>query len=483
MRNLAENQVRPGRGMNHHLWWALGLIFGVAVSVATAQQSTGTSYPVYRVTNTEMPGVPVSAPAAAPAPAAANPAPPPSAPPQLGAAELEKLLAPIALYPDPLIATILPASVYPLEIVQAARFVANTNNLANLDAQPWDDNVKAVARVPAVIKQMNDDLSWTMQLGEAFLANDKAVMDAIQSLRLKAQKAGTLKTSPEQIVVVTNTITEKTIEQQVVVVTNTIVQVQPASTTTVYVPTYNPAVVYYPPPAYYVNPYPLLTFGAGVAVGAIIANNCDWHHGGCYNNNVNINVNNNYNQNNNFNQNNNVNRGGNANNPRSTSASQTGAGGGQKWQPDQSRLSKSGTPSTSAASKQARGYGSGGGTPSTQPSMANRAAPSGGSAGARPSTGTAAQRPSSSSAAARPSTGTPSASRPTASPSASRSSPSPSASQSRSSPSASRSSSSGSAFSGASGGSGARSSSSRGASSRSGGRSGGGGGRGGGGRR
>src|SRR5690348_10117982 len=72
----------------------------------------------------------------------ATPAPPPSAPPQRSAADLEKLVAPIALYPDPLIATILPASVYPLEIVQAAQFVADTNNLAKLDEQPWDDNVK-----------------------------------------------------------------------------------------------------------------------------------------------------------------------------------------------------------------------------------------------------------------------------------------------------------------------------------------------------
>ena len=77
-----------------------------------------------------------AADAAAPA---ATPAPPPAAPPKRSAADLEKLVAPIALYPDPLIATILPASVYPLEIVQAARFVANTNNLAKLDEQPWDD--------------------------------------------------------------------------------------------------------------------------------------------------------------------------------------------------------------------------------------------------------------------------------------------------------------------------------------------------------
>ena len=130
---------------------------------------------------------------------------------------------------------------------------------------------------------MNDDLTWTMDLGEAFLAQDKDVMDAIQTMRGKAQKAGTLQTTPQQIVTVTNMVIEKTVEQQVVVVTNTIVQIQPSNPQVVYVPVYNPYTVYYPPPAYVYNPYaPLVTFGVGIAVGAIIANNCNWYHGGCY---------------------------------------------------------------------------------------------------------------------------------------------------------------------------------------------------------
>ena len=417
-------------------------------------------------------------------PPAATPAPPPTAPVKRSAAELEKLVAPIALYPDPLLATMLPASVYPLEIVQAARLVADTNNLAKLDEQPWDDNVKAVARVPDAIKRLNDDLTWTMELGDAFLAQDKDVMDAIQSMRGKAQKAGTLQTSPQQIVTVTNMIVEKTVEQKVVVVTNTVVQIQPASSTVVYVPTYNPYTVYYPPPSYVYNPYaPLVTFAAGVAMGAIIANNCNWYHGGCYHGNLNINVNNNYNfnQNNNFNQNKNINRNANAN--------QTSSGGGQKWQPDQNRLSKSGSPSATTRSAEARGYGSGGAKPSTG-SVGAR--PSTGTAAARPSTGTAAARPSTGTAAARPSTGSTGAgTTSTWGGSANRSSASPSASQSRSTSSTSRPSSSGSAFGGSSSGAGARDFSSRGSSSRSsggfsggGGRSGGGGGgRGGGGRR
>ena len=132
-------------------------------------------------------------------------------------------------------------------------------------------------------------------------------------MRGKAQKAGTLQTTPQQVVTVTNVVVEKTVEQQVVVVTNTIVQIQPSNPQVVYVPTYNPYTVYYPPPAYVYNPLaPLVTFGAGVAVGAIIANNCDWHHGGCYHGDVNINVNKN------VNRNVNVNRNANVNNARST---------------------------------------------------------------------------------------------------------------------------------------------------------------------
>ena len=88
--------------------------------------------------------------------------------------------------------------------MQAARFVADTNNLAKLDAQPWDENVKAVAAVPAAIQKLNDDLPWTISLGEAFIAQPKELMDTIQSLRAKAQSLGTLKTTPQQVVIVTN---------------------------------------------------------------------------------------------------------------------------------------------------------------------------------------------------------------------------------------------------------------------------------------
>ena len=432
--------------------------------------------PVFKGQTPAAPSPAANAAQAAPAPPASapasTPAPPPSAPAKRSAAELEKLVAPLALYPDALIATMLPASVYPLEIVQAARFVANTNNLSKLDAQPWDDNVKAVALIPDAIKKMNDDLSWTVELGEAFLAQDKDVMDAIQNLRGKAQKAGTLQTTPQQVIVVTNLVVMQTNATQVVTVTNQVVQIQPANPSVVYVPTYNPTTVYYPPPTYVYDPIaPLVTFTAGVAMGAIIANNCDWWHGGCYHGDVDVDVDVDRNVNRNVDRN--TDRAGNRTSQTGARASTTQ----KKWQPDQSRLRTSGSSGAAASARtaEARGWSSGGARQSTQPAAAAR--PAGG--GARPSngTGTPSARPSTGTSAARPSTGTPSASRPSASQGASRPSPSAGASANRPASSANRPSSSGSAFGGVSSGSSARNSGSRGAASRGGGGGGRGGGR------
>lgn len=392
---------------------------------------------------------PLNPPEPAPAPEVA-PAPPPSAPPKRSTAELEQLVAPIALYPDPLVATILPASVYPLEIVQAARFVAHTNNLAQLDAQPWDENVKAVARVPTVIQKMNDDLQWTVALGEAFLAQEKEVMEAIQNLRGKAQQAGTLQTTPQQVVVVTNEVVQRTVEQQVVVVTNTIVQIVPSNPQVVYVPQYDPVVVYAPPPTYVYNPVaPLVTFGVGVAVGAVIANNCDWHGGGVYvgphgmavwggggyHGDVDVDVNRNVNVNN-----------------QARARSTTTATGQQKWQPDPNRVRTSGAAGTYASNAEARGWDSGTRQASTR------------ATGTRAPSGTAP---------ARTGGGTPPAARSTAATAPNRPSASPSAAPPRSAPSARSSSAGGSAFSGVNSGASARSYSSRGAASRGGSRGGG----------
>src|SRR5678815_588854 len=223
-------------------------------------------------------------------PAAAASAPPAQASAPLKQEELDQLLAPIALYPDALIAQILMASTYPLEVVEAARWAKANPNLKDkaledaLQAQTWEASVKSLTAVPQVLKQMNENLSWTQKLGDAFLADQKAVLATVQALRQKANTAGNLKTTPEQ------TVKTETVDNQTVIV------IESAKPETVYVPTYNPSTIYgpwaYPTyPPYYMYPpgyayAPGLAFATGVFVGAAIWGNCNW--GG---NNVNINVN------------------------------------------------------------------------------------------------------------------------------------------------------------------------------------------------
>ncbi|MEF8722741.1 DUF3300 domain-containing protein [Candidatus Accumulibacter phosphatis] len=194
--------------------------------------------------------------------------------------DLDRLLAPIALYPDALLAQILMASTYPLEVVEAARWSkANpevTNEKALEDAmaqQQWDPAVKSLTAVPEVLKQMNDNLSWTQKLGDAFLAQQAAVMDTVQSLRAKADATGNLKTTPQQVV---RTETQGS---------QTIYVVESPKPDVIYVPTYNPSVVYgswwYPTPPYTVYPpayvYPPgLVFATGLLVGAAIWGGCNW---------------------------------------------------------------------------------------------------------------------------------------------------------------------------------------------------------------
>jgi len=183
--------------------------------------------------------------------------------------EIDALVAPIALYPDSLLSQIFMASTYPLEIVEANRWAKQNQNLKGdalaqaLEKQDWDPSVRSLVNFPDVLSNMSEKLDWTQKLGDAFLSQQKEVMDAVQRLRAKAEAAGNLKTT----------------EQQKVIVEEKVIKIEPASPQVVYVPTYNPTVVYgaWPYPAY--PPYPwyppgyafgasMLAFGTGVALGA-----------------------------------------------------------------------------------------------------------------------------------------------------------------------------------------------------------------------
>jgi hypothetical protein len=215
--------------------------------------------------------------------------------------ELDQLLAPIALYPDSLLAQIFMASTYPLEVVQAGKWAKANQNLkgdalaAALEKEKWDPSVKSLVNFPQVLDMMNEKLDGTQKLGDAFLAQQKDVMDTVQKLRAKAEEQGNLKTTEEQKVVV---------EKE----TKTII-IESASPEVVYVPTYNPTVVYGPwwypsyPPYYYYPPgyvagAALFSFGVGIAIGAAWGyawGGCNWRRGD-----VNIDINRNTNINNNI---------------------------------------------------------------------------------------------------------------------------------------------------------------------------------------
>ena len=147
-----------------------------------------------------------TAPPATAAPATAQPSG--TAGPAFTSEQLEQVAAPIALYPDPLLAQVLMASTYPLEVVQAARFVKDNPKLQGdqlnekLKDQTWDDSVKSLVSFPQALQLMDQKLEWTQKLGDAFLAQEKELLDAIQRLRARAQAEGNLKTTKEQTVTV-----------------------------------------------------------------------------------------------------------------------------------------------------------------------------------------------------------------------------------------------------------------------------------------
>jgi hypothetical protein len=218
----------------------------------------------------------------------AAPAAPQSASDRLDQGQLEALLAPIALYPDSLLMQVLMASTYPLEVVQAKRWLGQGRNaqlkgedLAKaMEGQSWDPSVKSLVPFPDVLTMMNDQLDWTQQVGDALLAQQEDVLNAVQVLRGRAQAAGTLQSGPQQTVNVTTNVTVPPpapgAPVPVVAPPPQVITIAPTQPETVYVPAYDPGVVYgtwpYPsyPPTYYPPP-PSWGLGSALLTGMAFA--------------------------------------------------------------------------------------------------------------------------------------------------------------------------------------------------------------------
>jgi hypothetical protein len=225
--------------------------------------------------------------------------------------QLEKIVGPIALYPDDLISITLPSATYPLDLVKAQRFLDKQKTDKNAKPDPsLPDPVLKLLNYPDIIKKMNDDLNWTESLGEAVDTDEAAVLAAIQAFRRKVNSAGNLKTDDKQVIVV---------EKEVIII-------KPADPQVIYVPSYQPSTVvvyssspyyygYYPTPypSYYYPYAPGAAFATGLIFGAAIGGawNTNWG-GGSINHHTNININNNNFNNNNINSNNRPNKGNNA---------------------------------------------------------------------------------------------------------------------------------------------------------------------------
>jgi hypothetical protein len=236
--------------------------------------------------------------------------------------QLAALVAPVALYPDSLLAQVLVASTYPLELIQLYQWLQKNPDLQKdqkklqekVMKQPWDPSIQSMAALPDTVKWLAEDIQWTTDLGNAFLAQEQDVMNAIQRMRVKAQQKGALK-SGEQMQVQTQVVESKEV-----------IVIQQSDPEVVYVPQYNPVVVYGDP--YPMYPYPpiyypaggyvaagLIGFGIGMAIGHWNGGNWGW---GCGWGGGDININ----RNNNFNRNTNISGGNRINNVQ----------GGNKWQ-------------------------------------------------------------------------------------------------------------------------------------------------------
>jgi hypothetical protein len=172
--------------------------------------------------------------------------------------QLDQLVSPIALYPDPLVAIILPASTAPADVVLAARYARTAPDSSGIDAQSWDESVKALAHYPEIVTWMDDNLEWTQQLGAAFADQPADTMNSIQRLRARARDAGILVDTP----------------QQEVVVQSNVIYIEPAQPDVIYVPSYDPTIFY---SRSAVRRGPALSFGLAFSTGPWLAFESDWN--------------------------------------------------------------------------------------------------------------------------------------------------------------------------------------------------------------
>jgi len=314
-------------------------------------------------------GTSQAAPKAAPegdATKAAQPAAPGASPekPVFKDEELVQLTAPIALYTDDLVSQILMASTYPIEVIEAHRFTEANKSLKGdalakaLNEKTWDASVKSLVNFPTVLKMMNDKLDWMQKLGDAFLAQQKDVMATIQKLRAMAVEEGNLKSNEQQKVSTEKVEPPPATAPAGSSSTTTVIKIESSKPDVIYVPTYNPTVVYgaYPYPAYppyyytppgYVAAASMISFGVGVACGAAWGHawgNCNWGGGD-----VDIDVNKNVNFNNNINR-------------QQGNRAGTTSGGKSSWQHDASHRKGAGYRDQGTAQK----YGKGASASNTQ---------------------------------------------------------------------------------------------------------------------
>ena len=181
--------------------------------------------------------------------------------PILTAEQLDELLGPIALYPDALVALILPASTMPTDLVLASRYIGAGGDKTKVDEQPWDESVRALAHYPDVVTWLDDKLSWAIMMGDAFIAQPVDVMQSIQRLRARARAAGTLVDSAEQ----------KVVEEE------GSIRIVPAQPEVIYVPVYDPRVVYVERP-YWGWGTSVITYRWCYPTGIWLSYDCDWSH-------------------------------------------------------------------------------------------------------------------------------------------------------------------------------------------------------------